>query len=135
MGNPNVDFVIGNVVGASGGTLLVWDSLIFSKVDELAGSHFVGVIRKWHGVNETIALVNIYGPQGSRQKEELWSELLNIMNSIEAVWILLGDFNAIRSQDERLGTIFVERDAKAFNEFIARGGLHDLPLGASFYSF
>ncbi|GJS90295.1 RNA-directed DNA polymerase, eukaryota, reverse transcriptase zinc-binding domain protein [Tanacetum coccineum] len=82
-GNPNVDFLVGSAVGASSGTLLVWDSLIFTKVDQLVGSHFIGVIGKWHGVNETIALINIYGPQGSRHKKELWSELQNIMNSIE----------------------------------------------------
>ncbi|GKC22061.1 RNA-directed DNA polymerase, eukaryota, reverse transcriptase zinc-binding domain protein, partial [Tanacetum coccineum] len=90
-GNSNVDFVAGNVVGASG--------------------------------------VNVYGPQGSHRKDELWRELLSIMSSREAVWILFGDFNTVRSHNERFGTLFVERDAKAFNEFISNGGLHELPMG------
>ncbi|GJY55725.1 RNA-directed DNA polymerase, eukaryota [Tanacetum coccineum] len=128
-GNPNVEFLVRSVVGASGGTLLVWDSLIFTKVDQLVGSYFIGVIGKRHGVNETIALVNIYGSQSGRHKEELCSELQNIMISIKAVWIFLGDFKAVCSQDKRLATLFIERDAKAFNEFIASGGLYDLPLG------
>nr|GEV00442.1 cytochrome P450 [Tanacetum cinerariifolium] len=72
-------------------------------------------------------LVNVYGPQGSRHKYELYRELLNIMSSID-VWILFGDLNVVRSQDERLGTLFVEREARAFNEFIANGGLHELPM-------
>ncbi|GKA89909.1 hypothetical protein Tco_0811721, partial [Tanacetum coccineum] len=80
-GNSNVDFVAGNAVGASGGTLLVWDSLVFNKVDTFSSSHLVGVFGKWHGVNETNALVNVYGPQGSRRKDELWRELLSIMSS------------------------------------------------------
>ncbi|GJU54017.1 putative RNA-directed DNA polymerase [Tanacetum coccineum] len=124
----------GNAVGASGGTLLVWDSLVFNKVDTFSSSHFVGVFGKWYGVNETIALVNVYGPQGSRRKDELWRELLSIMSSREAVWILFGDFNAVRSHDERFGTLFVERDAKAFNEFINNGGLHELPMGGRRFS-
>ncbi|GKB05904.1 RNA-directed DNA polymerase, eukaryota, reverse transcriptase zinc-binding domain protein [Tanacetum coccineum] len=128
-GNSNVDFVAGNDVGASGGTLLVWDSLVFNKVDTFSSSHFVGVFGKWYGVNETIALVNVYGPQGSRRKDELWRELLSIMSSREAVWILFGDFNAVRSHDERFGTLFVERDVKAFNELINNEGLHELPMG------
>ncbi|GKC19904.1 RNA-directed DNA polymerase, eukaryota [Tanacetum coccineum] len=116
-GNPNVDFLVGSAVGASSGTLLVWDSLIFTKVDQLVGSHFIGVIGKWHGVNETIALVNIYGPQGSRHKEELWSELQNIMNSIEGVWIFLGDFNAFFN---------IWRDAKA--KALVRVGFDHCPI-------
>nr|GEX30681.1 hypothetical protein [Tanacetum cinerariifolium] len=128
-GNPNVDFVAGRAVGTSGVTLLVWDSLVFTKVDTFSSSHFVGVFGEWFGVNENISLVNVYGPQGSRHKDELWRELLNIMSSIDAVWIFFGDFNAVRSQDKRFGTLFVERDAKDFNEFIANGGLHELLMG------
>nr|GEV99816.1 retrotransposon protein, putative, Ty1-copia subclass [Tanacetum cinerariifolium] len=66
---------------------------------------------------------------GSRHKDELYRELLNIMSSIDAVWILIRDFNVVCSQDERLSTLFVKREAKAFNEFIANEGLHELPIG------
>ncbi|GJU57999.1 RNA-directed DNA polymerase, eukaryota [Tanacetum coccineum] len=39
-----------------------------------------------------------------------------------------GDFNEVRSEHERLGTIFNVSGAKAFNHFISASGLIDLPL-------
>nr|GEX81273.1 reverse transcriptase domain, reverse transcriptase zinc-binding domain protein [Tanacetum cinerariifolium] len=111
------------------GTLLMWDSGIFSKEEVLIGSHFIGVIGKWNGITENVAIINIYGHQGSNQKEKLWRALSSIINSKEAIGILLGDFNVVRTCEERLGSIFVERDARAFNEFIRNGGFHDFVMG------
>nr|GFA07128.1 hypothetical protein [Tanacetum cinerariifolium] len=78
---------------------------------------------------ENVAIINIYGPQGSNQKEKLWRELSSIINSKEAICVLLRDFNVVRTCEERLGSIFVERDARAFNEFISNGGFHDFVMG------
>ncbi|PWA66530.1 hypothetical protein CTI12_AA325340 [Artemisia annua] len=128
-GISNIEFVVGDAIGLSGGTLLMWDSDIFSKEEVLMGSHFVGVIGMWNGVREKIGIINIYGPQGSNHKEDLWRELISIINSKEAIWILFGDLNVVRTCEERLGSIFVERDAIAFNEFISNGGLHDFAIG------
>ncbi|GKD61379.1 RNA-directed DNA polymerase, eukaryota, reverse transcriptase zinc-binding domain protein, partial [Tanacetum coccineum] len=82
-----------DAVGLSGGTLLMWDSSIFARGEVLIGTHYVCVISKWNGVTEKLAVINIYGPQESRQKEELWLELESLINSKEAIWILFGDFN------------------------------------------
>ncbi|GKB97469.1 cysteine-rich receptor-like protein kinase [Tanacetum coccineum] len=51
------------------------------------------------------------------------------MRSTDAIWVLFGDFNVVRSCDERFGSTFVEKDARIFNDFIALGGLHDFALG------
>nr|GEY94209.1 reverse transcriptase domain, reverse transcriptase zinc-binding domain protein [Tanacetum cinerariifolium] len=45
-----------------------------------------------------------------------------------AVLILFRDFNVVRSRNERFGSLFIDRDATSFNEFIAKGDLHDFPL-------
>ncbi|GKC97285.1 cytochrome P450 [Tanacetum coccineum] len=116
-------------VGALGGTLLIRDSSVFSKIEFFYASHFISVIGNWHGVNEKVALINIYEPQGSRNKEELWRDLLDIINFTVAVLTLLREFNDVRSRNERFGSLFINRDATAFNKFIANGGLHDFPLG------
>ncbi|GKD76600.1 cytochrome P450, partial [Tanacetum coccineum] len=49
--------------------------------------------------------------------------------STKAVWILFEDFNVVRNIDERDGSIFDHREANIFNDFIARNGLFDFPLG------
>ncbi|GJR66188.1 putative RNA-directed DNA polymerase [Tanacetum coccineum] len=128
-GNNNVDILVGSVVGLSGGTLLMWNCLIFDKCVDLNGSHFISAIRNWKGISKKVGLINIYSPQSLLDKEVLWHDLISTMRSTDAIWVLFGDFNAVRSRDERFGTNFVEKEARIFNEFMALGGLHDFALG------
>ncbi|GJV04311.1 RNA-directed DNA polymerase, eukaryota, reverse transcriptase zinc-binding domain protein [Tanacetum coccineum] len=46
---------------------------------------------------------------------------------------VMSDFNEVRSEDERYGSIFNSRGADAFNSFISTGGLVEVPSGG--YSF
>ncbi|GJY42770.1 RNA-directed DNA polymerase, eukaryota [Tanacetum coccineum] len=46
-----------------------------------------------------------------------------------SLYIVLGDFNEVKSDNERLGTNFCIRGAKLFNEFIEKSKLIDLPMG------
>ncbi|GJZ27673.1 cysteine-rich receptor-like protein kinase [Tanacetum coccineum] len=107
----------------------MWDSSIFARDEVLIGTHYVCVIGNCNGVTKKIAVINIYGPQESRQKEEIWLKLDSLMNSKEAIWILFGDFNVIRTCEERLGSNFVEREARSFNNSIVNKGLEDLAIG------
>ncbi|GJX03963.1 putative RNA-directed DNA polymerase [Tanacetum coccineum] len=68
-------------------------------------------------------------PQAYSQKAALWASIESLINSMEAIWVIYGDFNAVRNSDERLGSHFDEGEANAFNDFISRAGLFDLPLG------
>ncbi|PWA59400.1 RNA-directed DNA polymerase, eukaryota, Reverse transcriptase zinc-binding domain protein [Artemisia annua] len=43
--------------------------------------------------------------------------------------IVLGDFNEVRHEHERLGTLFCKRGATLFNGFINNSGLIGLPMG------
>ncbi|GKA97686.1 cytochrome P450 [Tanacetum coccineum] len=43
--------------------------------------------------------------------------------------IVLGDFNEVRIETERLGYTFCKRGAKLFNDFIYKSQLVDLPMG------
>ncbi|GKD27167.1 cytochrome P450 [Tanacetum coccineum] len=45
------------------------------------------------------------------------------------LYIVLGDFNEVKSDNERLGTNFCIRGAKLFNEFTEKSELIDLPKG------
>ncbi|GJU05487.1 RNA-directed DNA polymerase, eukaryota, reverse transcriptase zinc-binding domain protein [Tanacetum coccineum] len=51
------------------------------------------------------------------------------MNSFDDVWIIFGDLNVVRCQDERVGSVFDTNEANSFNDFISCAGLFDFPLG------
>ncbi|KAJ9560860.1 hypothetical protein OSB04_006020 [Centaurea solstitialis] len=91
---------------------------------------------KWSGVDIKIGLLNIYGPHKKADKEILWRNLLNVISTQDCVWILLGDFNAVRRQEERSGTFFDSDEAACFNNFISCAGLHDIQfVGRRFTRF
>lgn len=81
----NVDFSFGPSNGLLGGTLLLWDSTIFSKDLSFTGLHFCGVVGQWHDIQDSMGFINVYGPQNIGEKETLWSELSSIIASRPAI--------------------------------------------------
>ncbi|GJY84842.1 RNA-directed DNA polymerase, eukaryota [Tanacetum coccineum] len=75
--------------------------------------------------------------QDISEKKSLWVvfivNITHIIDNMDGECIILGDFNEVRSKQERFGTIFNETAANAFNHFISTAGLIDLPLEG--YSF
>ncbi|GKC18898.1 RNA-directed DNA polymerase, eukaryota [Tanacetum coccineum] len=100
----NVSFVHGGSDGASRGLLTMWD------------------------VNK-VALLNVYGPQSSVDKDALWISLENLIGSSDVIWVIFGDFNVVRCGEERAGTHFNPREAISFNDFLSRLDLLDFQLG------
>ncbi|GKE23399.1 putative RNA-directed DNA polymerase, partial [Tanacetum coccineum] len=90
---------------------------------------FVGVVGSWVGSCNKIGLLNVYAPQCSSLKEILWSSIESLINSVNVTWVVFGDFNVVRSQDERSGCSFDSGEAGVFNDFLSRTGLFGLPLG------
>ncbi|KAJ9553924.1 hypothetical protein OSB04_017969 [Centaurea solstitialis] len=129
-GTGSVDAVFSKSRGASGGTLMIWDANLFQKESFVSEDHFCVVVGHWAGVDSKVGFINVYGPQLSNAKANLWCLLQNIISSAEHIWVLMGDFNAIRSRNEKIGLSFDNRDAMLFNNFILSSSLHDIQLGA-----
>ncbi|GJX06227.1 arginine repressor C-terminal-like domain-containing protein [Tanacetum coccineum] len=55
------------------------------------------------GVSAKVGLLNIYAPQGSSLKDNLWLSIESLINEIDAIWILFSDFNTVRPMEERTG--------------------------------
>ncbi|GJZ73329.1 RNA-directed DNA polymerase, eukaryota, reverse transcriptase zinc-binding domain protein [Tanacetum coccineum] len=49
--------------------------------------------------------------------------------------IVMGDFNEIRKKDERFGSVFNVQGADAFNLFITKAGLEEVPLGGCSFTW
>jgi len=78
-------------------------------------------------VDKKVGLLIIYGPQTNARKRMLWDELGYLIRSeTEVIWIVLGDFNVVRSKEERKGSHFDSNEASDYNDFISSSGLYDI---------
>lgn len=125
-GHRRFDYAFSKSIGLSDGTLISWNTDFFSKEYEFEGNSFNGVVGSWTGVGKKCGFINIYDSQEKNLKEELWENLRKIIAADDYIWILLGDFNVVRSSDERIGSKFNVMEAFAFNRFIHSSGLIDL---------
>nr|GEW11950.1 RNA-directed DNA polymerase, eukaryota [Tanacetum cinerariifolium] len=87
----------------------------------------------WLPTSSKLLIISVYAPQDPVEKRMLWEYLLHLIQGWDGEYVLMGDFNEVRSEHERFGTVFNTKGAKAFNTFIAQANLIDLPLEG--YSF
>ncbi|GKE50029.1 hypothetical protein Tco_1481287 [Tanacetum coccineum] len=80
------------------------------------------------GVQRLVAKLNATAipAKSARIKLDLWTAISNLVDSMDGIWITMGDFKVVRSRSERAGSQF---DAKeAFNDFSANVGFNDFNL-------
>ncbi|GJY81174.1 RNA-directed DNA polymerase, eukaryota [Tanacetum coccineum] len=65
----------------------------------------------------------------------LWDYLLLLINRWDGECVIMGDFNEVRSEQERYGSVFNVQSATAFNNFIFLASLIDLPLDGYAYTW
>ncbi|XP_024963845.1 uncharacterized protein LOC112504121 [Cynara cardunculus var. scolymus] len=120
-------YVLVSASGRSGGILLSWDESVFLKESELKGDHFCGAVGSWQNVDKKVGLINVYNPQAHLQKVRVWEDLSSvILSAPDVIWVILGDFIAVRHPEERMGSIFDSKEASDFNNFISSSGLLDI---------
>lgn len=72
----------------------------------------------------TFYCVNVYAPQETGEKVIIWEQISNILNSItETPTILMGDFNSVTNQEDRINCAYNILDTRIFNDFIENNGL------------
>jgi exonuclease III len=118
--------------GRSGGIITMWDNKKGKLISSFQGDGYLGVVLHW-GVNDDVCIiVNVYAPCVLQAKKSLWVDLL-VARRFHVVdhFCILGDFNSVRSPEERkgvLGGFEISEDSRLFNVFIDNVGLVDLPL-------
>ncbi|GJQ99098.1 RNA-directed DNA polymerase, eukaryota [Tanacetum coccineum] len=105
-GNLSFEFVCGPSVGNSGG--------------------------EWIPNSKKYLIISVYAPQEVSEKKRLWDYFLHLFENWNGEIIIMGDFNEVRSKDERYGSLFNVHIAAVLNSFISLGGLVEVPLRAWF---
>ncbi|KAK9062631.1 hypothetical protein SSX86_019819 [Deinandra increscens subsp. villosa] len=134
-GNSAVEFEGIEAQGRSGGILSLWDPASFRLVNCIKRPNFLLTSGQLAGGLGVLNVVNIYAPQDIGRKRALWCELLDLLESTPGMWVIAGDFNEVRSQEERRFSTFNQVGAQHFNEFISDAGLLEYRMGGSKYTF
>ncbi|GJR26099.1 RNA-directed DNA polymerase, eukaryota [Tanacetum coccineum] len=132
-GNYFFDHIVSEACGNSGGILCTWDTNIFQKEQHIISDNFVALYGTWIPNKQKLLLISVYAPQSCSSKRMLWSYLASLITSWNGESLIMGDFNEVRSIEERWGSVFNVQGANAFNSFISSSGLIDIQLEG--YSF
>ncbi|GJR32202.1 RNA-directed DNA polymerase, eukaryota [Tanacetum coccineum] len=134
-GNVNFDHHVSSAIGNSGGILCVWDPNMFIREHVSPSDYFLAVMGTWSPTSTKLLVISIYAPQELMEKRDLWDYLCMMIDRWEGETVILGDFNEARMEQERFGSIFNTHGANAFNNFISKSDLFDLPMGGYSYTW
>lgn len=115
-------------IGASGGILTIWNSSIFSGQVIFSEQFALGIQFTANQSSHVWTLVNIYGPFTGEHRDLFTKWLFNLIIPSTEDWLLLGDFNYIRSPDNRNKPGGNAQDMFTFNDFIREQHLTELPI-------
>ncbi|GJT59260.1 RNA-directed DNA polymerase, eukaryota [Tanacetum coccineum] len=105
----------------------------FKKDNHIISDNFVALYGTWIPNNMKLLLISVYAPQVRSSKRLLWNYLSSLIIRWKGECLVMGDFNEVRSIDERWGSTFNKQGADLFNSFISSSGLIDIQMEG--YSF
>ncbi|PWA99336.1 RNA-directed DNA polymerase, eukaryota, Nucleotide-binding alpha-beta plait domain protein [Artemisia annua] len=134
-GNYSFDYACSLARGRSGGLISMWDPNTFVKEDIWCDDAFIIVKGRWKNKVGECYMINLYGPHDPMAKVALWNRVWHFMQSHRGKYMLFGDMNEVRNEQERHGSIFSRNEADIFNSFINTADLIDLPMGGHTFTW
>ncbi|XP_076886582.1 uncharacterized protein LOC143536489 [Bidens hawaiensis] len=134
-GNFKFDSAVVEASGRSGGILSMWDPNIFLMSKVVKNRNFLLVSGFLKGQDSILHILNVYAPQCLRAKQLLWEEIRLLKMSNPGVWIMFGDFNAVRMPEDRRNSIFNPVESGHFNDFIYSAGLSEFAMKGRRFTF
>ncbi|XP_022024614.1 uncharacterized protein LOC110924949 [Helianthus annuus] len=123
------------MAGRSGGVVSMWDPSIFKVHDSIKHPNFLLTLGTLKGSNKAINIINVYAPQ-KVPKRALWEDIGGgLMGSFPGWWVILGDFNAVRSREERKISNFNKKCASLFNNFIFDNRLREYEMKGKKFTY
>nr|GEV24117.1 RNA-directed DNA polymerase, eukaryota, reverse transcriptase zinc-binding domain protein [Tanacetum cinerariifolium] len=123
---------IGEIISSQGSVRreLRWDSLrLGRKINSTISDYLIIIQGEWIPSGKKILIISIYAPRELREKKLLWEYLILAINNWKGEVVIIGDFNEVRSPNERYGYVFNLQGADAFNRFISSAGSKEIPIG------
>ena len=126
-------------VEAAGGLLCMWNNSTFVVERKVKGRSFLMLEGTCCSNNQKLIFVNVYAPCDLVGKKALWDELRQLKASNPSgMWCFLGDFNSIRSSQERI-SLSQRRadpyDIAAFNQWIDDMELQEIKCSGNSFTW
>ncbi|GKA81473.1 RNA-directed DNA polymerase, eukaryota, partial [Tanacetum coccineum] len=134
-GNSNYDFVCSDALGNSGGIICVWEATIFKKDNVTISDNFIAIYGTWLPNRVKILFIVVYAPQQPSSKIMLWDYISGLISCWNGEVIVMGDFNEVRTCNERRGSCFNPYSSRRFDDFIKYSGLVDIRLEGYTYTW
>ncbi|KAJ0445701.1 putative RNA-directed DNA polymerase [Helianthus annuus] len=134
-GKAEYKIAVVNSQGRSGGLACLWCPSIFRCVDVIQSRFFIVVSGFLVQSGCRVNYMNVYAPNEVVSRRALWAEILGVRNSVEGLWVMMGDFNEVRYASERMNSEFIEANADAFNQFILSAGLVEFNMGGGSFTY
>lgn len=128
------NFVSVPPIGFAGGLCLAWNSNISLTVTLQKNFTINALISPDHSTTDVWQLSTIYCPSNPVGKPHFWELLSTIASAFDGPWLMIGDFNSIISQTEKIGGIpFASSSNHNFQNDL--NGIGMIDLGFSGYAY
>jgi exonuclease III len=128
-------FVFKPADGSRGGILTAWDPALFSLQNSSVDLHSLSTSLSCNATNLDLAITNCYGPSDHSGSLPFLSSLVDMLPLIQGPWIILGDFNLVRSAADKNNGQVNTALCNAFNETIQELNINEIDLSDRLYTW
>jgi exonuclease III len=128
-------FAFKPAVGSVGGILTANSVNLFALDESIQHNFALTTELSFLHNNQKITITNVYAPTGHNQKTDFLLELAQISPHSDSPWMVIGDFNLMRSASDKNISSFRQDEADAFNDLIESLALIELPLTDRLYTW
>jgi exonuclease III len=98
-------YIVLPAIRSRGGIITAWNTGFWCITDSDTKTHSLTTSFNSTLSDFTIHITNAYGPSDHRHTNAFLQELLDLSTHINGPWVIIGDFNLIRSREEKTLTI------------------------------
>ncbi|KAL4278182.1 hypothetical protein GQ457_03G030870 [Hibiscus cannabinus] len=114
--------------GAAGGLISLWDPDFFKCESVVGSKSYIVLIGTLAKQDFKCALINVYGPHDVGERSQMFDNLSKCIFDLQVPVIVGGDFNVVRTKEEKIGVSFHKKAMREFSDFIETMSLVDIPL-------
>ncbi|CAL9225059.1 unnamed protein product [Arabidopsis halleri] len=111
-------------LGLSGGLVLFWKDDVVVEVLS-SSQNFIDTKIKFQNISSFLTFV--YGAPNVEDRQKIWNEISSLGDSRDEAWLLMGDFNEIMDNSEKVGgPTRAEGTFIPFRSFVSQNGLWEV---------